>query len=699
MTNASALPPLDREQTCAARAFSSLLLLLTAILCPFGLALPASAQTNHIRASIVAEGPVQSGGTVTLALFMEPEPSWHGYWSNPGDAGYGLTLEWQLPPGFSAGTPQFPVPKTLLISGLMNHVYEQAYAVLVPIKVPATASGIAPVSVKANWLACTDEICVPERAQLEGSITIGSAGPADTRFTAWRAALPAPLGQPAQFALGPKTLRIAVPFPASAKIEAPHFFVSQTDVVAYSAPQVFRRKGDTLIIELQRSASPGSSATPAPERIDGVLSLGGDVGGLEFSAEAGTVPEGGDLIGQPSEPLSLTALALLLGGALLGGLALNVMPCVFPILSLKAIALARSGHSQQAARVEGLAYTAGVVVACLALGAVMLALRAAGEQVGWAFQLQEPGVVAALILLATAITANLAGLYELPGLSLERGAGSSGAFTTGLLAAFVATPCTGPFMAAAMGAALVLPAAAAMAVFAALGLGIALPFLALGFVPALRRLLPKPGPWMERFRKIMAVPMGLTALALIWLASRLGGDSFARLGTVLAVVLLGLLVLTGRMQRQGKSIAAWAIPAALVLFAGAFAVLPRFTSNSAAAGTQVLNARPFSQAELDKARASGKPVFVYFTADWCLSCKVNESVAIEREATRAAFEQASVIVLRGDWTRRDEAITRFLTAQGVAGVPLYLWYPAGGAEPQQLPQVLGPDSLVELTRR
>ncbi len=675
-----------------------LLPLLAAFLCVLGITVPASAQTNHIRTSIIAEGPVQPGKTVTLALYMEPEPSWHGYWSNPGDAGYGLTLEWQLPPGFSAGTPQFPVPKTLLISGLMNHVYEQAYAVLVPVTVPANASGVAPFSVKANWLACTDQICVPERAQLEGAITIGNTGPADPRFTAWRAALPAPLGQSAQFALGPKTLRIAVPFPASARIETPHFFVSQSDLVAYAAPQVFRRKGDVLIVELQRVVRPGSVA-PAPDRIDGVLSLGGAVGGLELSAQAGTVPEGGEIIGQAGDALSFAALALLLGGALLGGLALNVMPCVFPILSLKAIALARSGHSQQAARAEGLAYTAGVVVACLALGAVMLGLRAAGEQVGWAFQLQEPGVVAALILLATAITANLAGLYDLPGLSLERGAGSSGAFATGLLAAFVATPCTGPFMAAAMGAALVLPAAAAMAVFAALGLGIALPFLALGFIPALRRLLPKPGPWMERFRKIMAVPMGLTALALIWLASRLGGDSFAALGTVLALGLLGLLVLAGRMQRQGKQIAAWAVPAALILFAGAFAGLPRFASNNTTAEAQVLNARPFSQAELDKARASGKPVFVYFTADWCLSCKVNESVAIERETTRAAFEQAGVTVLRGDWTRRDEAITRFLTAQGVAGVPLYLWYPAGGAEPQQLPQVLGPDSLVELTRR
>lgn len=680
-----------------------LTVLLAALTCWLAPA-PALAQSaNHIRASIVAEGPARPGSTVMLALLMQPDKGWHGYWSNPGDAGYGLTLDWKLPPGFSPGPLQFPVPQTLLISGLMNHVYDHDYAVLVPVSVPAGATGTIPVSVRANWLACTDEICVPERADLEGALTIGAIGPLDPRFVQWRAALPAPLGQPATFAIAGSKLRVAIPFPATARIENPHFFINESNTIAYAAGQVFRRKGDTLIVELEQAAG---AAGVIPASVSGVISIGGAAGGLELVARPGPVPEGGDPIDAPA--LSLAGLALLLGGALLGGLVLNIMPCVFPILSLKALTLARSSHSGAAARGEALAYTAGVMLACLALGAVMLALRAAGEQVGWAFQLQEPGVVALLVLLATAITANFAGLFELPGLSLQpgalqpgapqRGAGPSGAFGTGLLAAFIATPCTGPFMAAAMGAALVLPTGAALAVFAALGLGLALPFLLLGFVPALRRLLPKPGAWMERFRRIMAIPMGLTMLALIWLASRLGGNVFATLAVTAAVALLAVLALAGKRQRQGRAVAHWTVPLVLGLGLVAGGLLPRYASSSVASETQVLDAAPFSEQALARARASGKPVFVYFTADWCLSCKVNESVAIEREATRAAFEHAGVVVLRGDWTRRDPAITRFLTDRGAAGVPLYLWYPAKADEPRQLPQVLGPDSLTELTR-
>lgn len=660
-----------------------------ALLCVAIVTPAASASTAHIRASLIAEGPVEPGGTVMLAVLMQPEKDWHGYWKNPGDAGLGLTLDWTLPQGTTAGELMYPVPQTLLLSGLMNHVYEHDYAVLVPLTVPTDASGLVPLRAEANWLACTYDLCVPESAILEGSVTIGK-GPADPRFAAWKAALPAPLGQPARFEVAGNLLRLAVPYPASARIEEPHFFILDDGQIAYASPQRFLRSGDTLVVEIQRARD-----APVLPRISGVLAVGGDAGGLELTAAPGAVPTDGKEL---SNAMSPTALALLLGGALLGGLILNVMPCVFPILSLKALSLARSGHSGAAARHEGIAYTAGVVLACLALGGAMLALRATGEQVGWAFQLQEPGIVAVLLLLACAITANFAGYFDLPGLSLERGADAPGAFVTGLLAAFVATPCTGPFMAAAMGAALVLPVLAALAVFAALGLGLALPFLALGFVPALRRILPRPGPWMERFRRWMALPMGLTALALLWLASRLGGSGFALLAGLAAVVVVGILVLAGRAQAAGGRPWRWAAPAVFVLAALAGTLVPRFADVSAAAEAGLLDAKPFSEAALADARRAGKPVFVYFTADWCLSCKVNEGVAIETQATRDAFRKANVTVLRGDWTRRDPAITRFLESRRVGGVPLYLWYPGGSAEPVQLPQVLGPDALTSLTR-
>ncbi|WP_448997295.1 protein-disulfide reductase DsbD family protein [Novosphingobium sp.] len=649
----------------------------------------AQAAPNHMRASLIAEGPAAPGGTVTLALLMQPEQGWHGYWSNPGDAGYGLTLDWTLPKGASTGAMQFPVPQTLVIQGLMNHVYEHDYAVLVPLKLPADATPgtLLPISVKAQWLVCTNEICVPERAELQGSVTVGT-GQGDKRFEAWRAALPAPLDREGAFAVAGNVVRLALPFPASASLESPHLFLSTERLIDYAAKQRFFRDGDTLVVEVPLAKSPASVG-----KIEGVLAMGKDAGGIAFSSGPGTVPTGGTEVGGEVD-FSAATLGLALLGAFLGGLILNVMPCVFPILSLKALALAR-GNSHDA-KTEGLAYTAGVVLACLLLGGVMLALRAGGEQVGWAFQLQEPGVVAVLLLLAVAITANFAGLYELPGLSIERGAGNSGAFGTGLLAAFVATPCTGPFMAAAMGAALVLPVWAALGVFAALGIGLALPFLLIGFVPALRRLLPKPGQWMDRFRRFMALPMGLTALGLLWLSSRLGGQAFASALLALAIVVIFALWRVGKQQRGGHSTLRWMLPAASVLIAVAAAGAPRLVTDDIAAQDDLLGSQPFDEKVLAQASRNKLPVFLYFTADWCLSCKVNEKVAIETSATNAAFRLRGVLVMRGDWTRRDPKITRFLADHGAAGVPLYLWYPNGGGEPRQLPQVLTQDLLVGL---
>ncbi len=339
-----------------------------------------------------------------------------------------------------------------------------------------------------------------------------------------------------------------------------------------------------------------------------------------------------------------------------------------------------------------------MILATVALGALLLLLRAAGEQVGWAFQLQEPAVVFALLVLAVAITANLSGLYELPSLSLTRGGEPASAFATGLLAAFVATPCTGPFMAAAMGAALLLPKLQAVLLFAALGLGLALPFLAIGFIPPLRRMLPRPGPWMERFRRWMAVPMGLTALALVWLTFRLGGTTYGIVSWVLAAGAFAVLLAIGRMQRTGRSSRPVAAFGFVGLLVAAIIALPQAIDQNrsgAVSEGEFIAAKPFSEARLASARAAGKPVFVWFTADWCLTCKVNERVAIEREATKVAFDKAGVVPLVGDWTRRDPEITRFLSRHGAAGVPLYLWY-APGEDAQTLPQVLTSDDLVTL---
>ena len=645
------------------------------------LSAPLAAQgENYIAADLVAEHLPVPGEALTVALRFRPQEGWHGYWANPGDAGEGMRLDWQLPEGWQAGEPLYPIPERIELIGLINHTYSDPYAVLVPITVPqsAASANFAPITVNAQWLACSDRLCVPERA------TLTLRFPQETpefaaQFDRYRAAIPPLIDSTAQFEITANTLRFAIPLPADLELANPHVFIEQKDVIDYAAPQVFTRDGDMLVAEVQRGG-----LRAEPDTVKGLLSFNDNGDGVQFTAVPGAAPTGGTRIGPRGVE---TPLALLLGGALLGGLLLNLMPCVFPILSLKALTLARAGGEEPQARVEGLAYTAGVVIACLALGALMLALRAGGAQIGWAFQLQEPLVVAALLVLATLITANFAGLFEIPSLPI-RTRGEGGAFATGLLAAVVATPCTGPFMAAALGAALLLPAAQALLLFAMLGLGLALPFLLLGFVPALRRLLPRPGAWMQTFRRVLAVPMGLTALALVWLGFRLGGTSFAFAAMALAI--LPVVALTAR--RNGNLLVALIAVVAALYFA---ASLPFRVEEKVASSESVLEPLAYSEAALAEARSSGAPVFVWFTADWCLTCKVNEQVAIERETTRAAFEQAGVVAMRGDWTRRDPEITRYLEQWQVAGVPLYIWYPAG-EDGEQLPQVLTPNMLAEL---
>jgi len=660
------------------------------------LAVPAAAQprpapptplfgSDKIPVELYAAGAPVEGKEWLLALHFTPSaPEWHGYWSNPGDAGAGMKLKLDLPPDWEVGEPLYPVPHKLVLAGLMNHIYEGPYTILVPVTPGPSVKlmDMGPVKASVDYLACSD-VCVPQHADLVAR----SGGD----FARWRAEIAPLLDARATFAIERQTLRIAIPLPQGMALADPHVFVANERLVAHAAPQVFRRVGDWLVAEIPLD----EYGTREAAALAGILSFGEGAGGVRFVADLGTVPSGGELVaGTGTAPAAGAPLWTLILGALAGGLLLNIMPCVFPILSLKAIALARAGESEAQARAEGVAYTAGVVIACLGLGAVLLALRAAGEQVGWAFQLQEPGVVVALLVLAAVITANFAGLFELPAISVNMGGEKTGAFATGLLAAFVATPCTGPFMAAALGAALLLPVPQALLLFGMLGLGLALPFLLLGFVPPLRRMLPKPGAWMERFRRIMALPMALTALALLWLTVQLGGKPFGLIALVLVFGVVAALFVVGKLQRAGKM--AW--PAfglvAAPFLAFALIGLPSvYEAKAARAHQSILASKPFSADALAAARASGKPVFLYFTADWCITCKANEAAAIERESTRAAFEAAGVQVLVGDWSEGDEAITAFLTQQGAAGVPLYLWYAPGAASPEQLPQVLTPGLL------
>lgn len=662
--------------------------MMSGISAPAAAQTPMLGQTRHIAIRLVAESDRPApGGTVTLAFDSRPEAGWHGYWKNPGDAGVETQLDWRLPKGVTAGPLTYPVPQRLSIQGIMNYVYEGPFTQFVTLTLAPdlTPGTVLPITVKATYLVCTDEICVPENQTLSTTLTVGDgAVPADRRveFDRWRMALPRPLGSPATFQrIGQgeaARVRLAIPFPAGAALKDGYFFPLTQGAIDYAAPQTLTRDGDRLVIEVK-------AAVEAPPALTGVLKTG-EGQGLLIEAKPDTVPpaKGG------AGGIDWAAIALALGGALLGGLILNIMPCVFPILSLKALSLAKAKTDEAEARREALAYTGGAVLVCLALGGLILGLRAGGATIGWAFQLQDPRVILFLLVLVTGIALNLAGLFELnvPGpIGKLAASGSGSAFATGALAAFIATPCTGPFMAAALGAALVLPAPAALAVFAGLGLGLALPFLAIGFVPALRRRLPKPGAWMARLRHILSVPMALTALALAWILWRQAGPVALALGAGVVLIAVAALWWVGRGQRLGRSGMLGAGVLAIALVAGT-ALLPTVQVRSQAVASDIAGAEPFSEARLAQLRAQGRPVFAYFTADWCLTCKVNEKTVIETAAVERALKQGKVAVLVGDWTNGDPALGRFIEAHNRAGVPLYLWYAPGAAEPEILPQIL-----------
>ena len=674
-------------------------LLLLLLLVPAAARAGAVVDNPHTRVELFAESAAPAPGQpVTVALRLSPKPGWHTYWSNPGEAGFAPRAKWSLP----VGPLRYPVPGRLFVAGLMNYVYEAPATLLADLTMPAGASSLA---LTLDYLVCTHEQCVPEHTELVLPLRPGNAAPDPAHtadFAAARAALPRPLPEPAQYAVSGGRFALAVPLADAQRVRAAYFYPYADGSIDYAATQSVTIAGDRLRIETKAAATPAGPITGVLmiERTGATAPLG-----LAVRAVSGVVPPAGIAVapaGLEAHQTSLdwAAFAAALGLALVGGLVLNVMPCVFPILSLKALALARGSASPAAARRDALAYTAGIVAVCVALGGLILGLRAAGTQVGWAFQLQDPRVILALLLLMTAIALNFAGLFEITlgsgsaGQSLTMQKGAAGSFWTGALAAFVATPCTGPFMAGALGAALVLPPVAGLAVFAGLGLGLALPFLLLGFVPVLRTKLPRPGAWMATFRRLLSVPMFATALGLAWVLGRQAGvDAMAAgIGAALACALL----LWWFGGRQGGERASW--PPLVV--AGAVAALAVAFVPASAPGVAAtvdaphgLAAEPFSATRLAALQAARTPTLVYFTADWCLTCKVNERGALSDASVAVAYRKAGVRTLVGDWTRGDAAIGRFLEAHGRAGVPLYLFYhPDGRVE--ELPQILTADRLI-----
>ncbi len=603
------------------------------------------------KATLISELPLSSGQPTQIALRLSPKPGWHLYWKNYGDTGAETAIVWKnLPPSFKIGPVQYPAPERLPFLDLMNYGYNGPVTLLMsaaPLRAPA-----APIMAEAQWLACTDKICVPESATLE----LKAATPAGGRlFANARAALPVTPALQGRFHKVSGQFQLAVapppPLPEGARVE---FFPENAPLIIHAAPQVAVAQANGVWLEVQ-----ADNTGAAPAAVRGVLAvIAPDGRRLAYAVEAGADAQ--PIVAPPTasplgrDPLMDRKLATVpqeqglslwpaIGFALLGGLILNVMPCVFPVLALKALALTRSGANESSARREALAYTGGALVTFGLIGGALLALRSGGAAIGWGFQLQNPLIVAALAALMVMIGLNLLGVFSIGGQLGGVGAdqanqsGPKGAFWTGALAVIVATPCTAPFMASALGATLTLPPVGSLLVFLALGLGMAVPFLLLGFVPAVRQILPKPGKWTVTARKLLALPMFATAL---WLGSLL---------------------------------------------------LPK---------TPPPPAQAFSSARLEALVKARKPVFVYFTADWCLSCKVNERVALDTPQTSKAFAKAGVHVLIADWTKRDEKIAKVLESYGRNGVPLYLYFKPGAplSKPLILPQLLTPGVLEQAVK-
>ena len=688
----------------------------------------AAAGRTHLAVSMLAESEVPAPGRTTrLALRFVPEPGWHGYWSNPGDSGLAPKVAWSAPQGVRFGPIRHPAPEMLEVAGMASFVHSGTHVLLADMRVPAGLAPGAklPLRAKLEWLACTDRLCVPERAELALDLEVGdgrisAAGRAV--FAKASAALPKRAAADGVYSLDGARLLLGLPVRLSDPGGA-RFYPDKPGILDAAAQQAAARPNGVeirvpalarlpdpltgVVTDGKRSyrvrARPSSSVASLPP---GEPAAAAD--GLEPAAAAAAsetnVPASPAAVAEPAlaqvtqgDGAGAGFLAALLG-ALVGGLLLNLMPCVFPVLSLKAMSLARSGRSPPAARREALAYLAGTVTVCIALGAALLGLKAAGAEVGWSFQLQSPAVVLVLILLMTAVAANLAGLFHMRGPSIAgapQREGAMASFSTGALSAFIATPCSAPFMASALGAALLLPPATGLAVFAGLGIGLGLPFVAIGFVPALRDRLPRPGPWMATFQRVLAVPMALTAVWLLWVLGRQSGADMMAAALLVALLLVAGLWWIGRRQALGRP-RAWAPLAPLAALAAIALVMLPVEGSGASAAANAQSER-FSVERLEQLRAAGRPVFVDFTADWCLACKVNERIAIDRESTREAFREAGVVTLVGDWTRGDPEITRFFAAHGRNSIPFYLFY-APGREPRVLPQVLTPGMLQRIAR-
>lgn len=673
--------------------------------------------TSRVEARLVAErdGIPAAGGTISLGLLQVMQPEWHTYWRNPGESGEPTTMAWTLPPGFAASDIRWPHPERIPYGELANYGYSGRILLPVDITVPA---GLQPgttvtLRVEANWLTCKD-ICVPESGTLELTLPVVDGEPSTNAnwqadFAHARASEPVK-GAAIDARFDVRDGAVTLFFVPAAELKiAPagtQFFPYTKGQIKASAEQ----KPEAVEGGIAIRVPPGwrlrdPQQLQSTTAIDGVLvvpgTAGADARAYELSLARGAVPAASVI---PAAASTSFVEAILF--AVLGGLILNLMPCVFPILSMKALSLVNSSHAERP-WVDGLVYLAGVMLTFAALAGALLWLRALGEDVGWGFQLQSPLSVAVLAYILAGVGFSLSGLFILgtslqgAGQGLASHSGLVGTFFTGVLAVVVAAPCTAPFMGAAMSFAFTQSASVTISVFLALGFGLALPWVLFSMSPALVRLLPRPGAWMESFKQFLAFPMYAAAAWLVWVLSQ--QTSPEGLGRVLfGLVLLGLgFWALGRLQ-QKKSILSFLI--AVSSLAGSLGVLSYFLAPQPVQQSLEQEvpshafSEPYSAARLAALRAEGKPVFVNLTAAWCVSCLYNERVALSTESVRNAFRDTGTVYLVGDWTNRNAEISALLKQHGRDGVPLYLHFPAGSGDPNILPQLLTESIVINALR-
>ena len=610
----------------------------------------APVRTEHVEAELVAaRTAIEAGNPMLVALRLKMIPHWHTYWRNPGDSGQPTAIRWQLPDGYQAGPMQWPHPRRLPAAHLMNFGYEDEVMLPVEIAVPVGASGSPVLRAQANWLVCNEERCIPEEAELVLMLPVGGGEPSVWAKALERTRSTLPVKAEAlgdwrfSAASGPSHVELSLIPPAGVAATSFTFFPFDEGKIHNAGAQPFERDAKGFSLRIPKSQEPVGAFT----RVSGLLVADRALGDGTSRAVEIDVPITG---AAPAAVASALAVAMLFAFA--GGLILNLMPCVLPVVSIKVLGFAGSGGGDRGAmRLHGTLYALGVVASFLGFAGVLLALKAGGAEIGWGFQLQSPAFVALLAILFLTLALNLSGAYEFGSLVPARmaaarsGHARTDAFLTGVLAVAIASPCTAPFMGAALGYALAASTLEALAIFAALGIGMALPYAALAWHPQWMRWLPKPGPWLRRFKQVLAMPLYATVLWLGW------------------------------------------------VFAIQTGVLPDAAAAHARSGWE-----PYSEVRLAALAKEGRPAFVDFTAAWCVTCQVNKQLVLGRPEVERDLRSRGVTLLRADWTKRDAEITRALAALGRNGVPVYAFY-LPGREPQLLPEVLTREVILAVLER